>query len=46
MVGYTPDQGKLLTTDIFSAESDGYSIGNEELCWIDTVTKEWGIIEK
>ena len=50
VVGHTPvrsitDQGDLLTVDTFSTDSLGRPIGTEDLCWVDTVTKEWGIIE-
>lgn len=50
VVGHTPvrhitDQGELLTVDTFSTRSDGRPIGNEEMCWVDTVSKEWGIVE-
>ena len=50
VVGHTPMsditlQGNLLTVDVFSTYSDGGPIGNCELCWVDTVTKEWGYID-
>lgn len=48
VVGHTPvsritDQGELLTVDVFSTDRTGRPIGTEDLCWVDTVTKEWGI---
>ncbi|MBR5357903.1 MAG: metallophosphoesterase [Clostridiales bacterium] len=50
VVGHTPmrsiDQTEnLLTTDVFSTWSDGRKFGEEEFCWVDTVTKEWGYID-
>ncbi len=50
VVGHTPvsrvlKQGNLLTTDTFSTTRDGRPIGNNEFCWVDTITKEAGTIE-
>ena len=50
VVGHTPmrsimSQGSLLSTDTFSTFSNGRPIGNEEMCWVDTVTKDWGPVE-
>ncbi len=50
VVGHTPisritQQGNLLTVDVFSTDSTGRHLGNSELCWVDTVTKEWGYID-
>lgn len=47
VVGHTPMkeitlQGNLLTVDVFSTWSAGRPYGNRELCWVDTVTREWG----
>lgn len=47
VVGHTPMrhitlQGNLLTVDTFSTWSDGRAYGDCTLCWVDTVTKEWG----
>lgn len=47
VVGHTPMrditlQGNLLTVDVFSTWNDGRPYGNCKLCWVDTVTKEWG----
>lgn len=36
------DEGNLLMVDVFSTWSDGRPYGNRELCWVDTVTREWG----
>ena len=50
VVGYTPvrkitDQGELLTMDVFSTDRIGRPIGTEEFCLVDTVSKEWEVIE-
>jgi len=47
VVGHTPvrsiqSQGNLLTVDTFSTWSDGRPFGDCTMCWVDTVTKEWG----
>ncbi len=39
-------EGNLLTTDVFSTWSDGRKFGEEEFCWVDIVTKEWGYIDE
>lgn len=49
VVGHTPVPSiqfnkNLLSTDTFSTYSDGSRYGNEDLCWVDTVTGEWGIL--
>ncbi len=49
VVGHTPVeegllQGNILTVDTFSTTSTGKRIGNNELYWVDTETKEWGMI--
>lgn len=49
VVGHTPMrhitlQGNLLTVDTFSTWSNGCPYGNSDLCWVDTVTREYGII--
>lgn len=48
VVGHTPVSsvvccGNLITTDTFSTYRDGTKYGNEEFCWIDTRTSEWGV---
>ena len=50
VVGHTPlssieEDDNLLSTDVFSTWSDGRKYGEEEFCWVDTVTKEWGYID-
>ena len=49
VVGHTPVPSIqfnkiLLSTDTFSTYSDGSRYGNEDLCRVDTVTGEWGIL--
>ena len=50
VVGHTPvkevlEQENLITLDTFSTSFiNGAPIGNEEFCWVDTVTKEWGYL--
>ena len=51
VVGHTPvkritQYGNLLTTDTFSTYSNGEPYGNEEMCWVDTVEKTWGIVHR
>lgn len=46
VVGHTPMklitlQGNLLSVDVFSTWSDGRPYGNQEMCWVDTETREW-----
>ena len=48
VVGHTPVksiyvQPDVITVDTFSTYSTGGSIGNEEFCYVDTVSKDWGI---
>ena len=50
VVGHTPMrhallQGNVLSTDTFSTRPDGSSLGEEELCWVDTTTKQWGYVD-
>lgn len=50
VVGHTPVkeifvQPNLITVDTFSTTSSGLPIGNQELCWVDTVAKTWGYID-
>ncbi len=49
VVGHTPVkealyQENVLTLDTFSTTSTLRPIGNQELYWVDTETKEWGMI--
>lgn len=50
VVGHTPmksitQQGNLLTVDVFSTWSDGRPYGNREMCWVNTITREWGKVD-
>ena len=49
VVGHTPvrrmlEQENMITLDVFSTYSDGTKFGNEEFYWVDTVSKEYGMI--
>ena len=50
VVGHTPVKepvlkDNILSVDIFSTLSNGMSIGNSKLIWVDTVNKNWGYAE-
>lgn len=52
VVGHTPvieptyyPLQKLLVCDNFSTYPDGKPIGNQKLMWVDTETKQWGVVE-
>ena len=49
VVGHTPvrrmlEQENMITLDVFSTYSDGTKFGNEEFYWVDTVSKDYGMI--
>ena len=50
VVGHTPvrrmlEQENMITLDVFSTYSDGTKLGNEEFWWVDTISREYGIVE-
>ena len=50
VVGHTPvrrmlEQENMITLDVFSTYSDGTKFGNEEFYWVDTISREYGIID-